>query len=341
MARAFDTNTRRLKGEPLVVAKTAPVNPPFQSGLFSLSVTNVLAYSRTAESKTDLMWIDRGGKPIERAAEPGTYINFDLNGDDSQVAVSQDTPRLRSQTSVDIWVLDLARAGAGRQVTFDLGRTFNPAWARNSPAIAFGSGEKQDLYVLRLDGHSQPELVRKSETVIENPDWSPDGNLLLYSERAPGSTQRDVWMIPLSGSRSPSAVLHTPADESAAVFSPDGHWIAYRSNREVYVKPFPEGPEHLVSSHGGRVPLWRRSDGRELYFLAPNGTLMMSRIELQPKFSASPPVPLFETGLTSDNTHRAYAVARDGKRFLIPTPSDAPSVSPITVVLNWPATLAK
>jgi Tol biopolymer transport system component len=63
------------------------------------------------------------------------------------------------------------------------------------------------------------------------------------------------------------------------VLSPDGHWLAYASNTsgrfEVYVRPFPGGgQEKRVSIAGGSHPRWRRTDGKELFFLAPGGTVM-------------------------------------------------------------------
>jgi hypothetical protein len=54
------------------------------------------------------------------------------------------------------------------------------------------------------------------------------------------------------------------------------------------------------------------------------------------------PKPLFQTrvatGVTANRTH--YVPSHDGQRFLVNMALDAPT-SPITVVVNWPATLKK
>jgi hypothetical protein len=54
------------------------------------------------------------------------------------------------------------------------------------------------------------------------------------------------------------------------------------------------------------------------------------------------PKPLFQTrvaaGVTSQRTH--YVPSRDGQRFLVNVATDAVA-SPITVVVNWTATLKK
>ena len=51
----------------------------------------------------------------------------------------------------------------------------------------------------------------------------------------------------------PEVFLQTPAHEVNPAFSPDGRWIAYRSNEsgidEVYVRAFPDtGGKRLINS---------------------------------------------------------------------------------------------
>ena len=63
-----------------------------------------------------------------------------------------------------------------------------------------------------------------------------------------------------------------------AVFSPDGRYVAYCSNKsgrqEVYVRPFPEGGFFWqVSTDGGSMPQWSR-DGSELFYV--QGTALMA-----------------------------------------------------------------
>ncbi len=63
-----------------------------------------------------------------------------------------------------------------------------------------------------------------------------------------------------------------------AALSPDGRWVAYQTNEsgrfEVVVQPFPDaGGNWQASTAGGAAPRWR-ADGKELYFLAPDATMM-------------------------------------------------------------------
>jgi hypothetical protein len=80
------------------------------------------------------------------------------------------------------------------------------------------------------------------------------------------------------------------------------------------------------------------SSGREIYYLSEDGKLMAVAVGAGPAFGI--PEPLFQTRVsgrpTANRTH--YAPSRDGQRFLMNVATEA-AVSPITVVLNWTATL--
>jgi Tol biopolymer transport system component len=81
--------------------------------------------------------------------------------------------------------------------------------------------------------------------------FSPEGQRLAYYANSP-DTGFDIWTLPLDltdpdhpKSGKPEPFLRTPASELLPRFSPDGRWIAYRSEEsgtnEIYVRPFPSG----------------------------------------------------------------------------------------------------
>jgi hypothetical protein len=97
----------------------------------------------------------------------------------------------------------------------------------------------------------------------------------------------------------------------------------------------------MISTSGGYEPRWR-ADGREIYYLSQDRTLMAVTVSS----GAAPfgvPQPLFQTdvhaGVNVLRTH--YVPSRDGSRFLINTRSREVAPVSITVVLNWPAALKK
>ncbi len=90
------------------------------------------------------------------------------------------------------------------------------------------------------------------------------------------------------------------------------------------------------------MPRWRR-DGRELFFISEDDTLMAAEVELSGiKLDVKNVRPLFRINLAPEATERAgsYDVAADGMRFIVNVSGDE-APPPITIVLNWPATLRK
>jgi WD40-like Beta Propeller Repeat len=187
--------------------------------------------------------------------------------------------------------------------------------------------------------------VPKQGTLLD--DWSSDGRFIAYDINMGNGLE--VWILPLAGDRKPFPVVQGPRSHNRAAFAPDTHWIAYSSDEsglsQIYVQPFPAtGGRFQVSKDGGIQPMWR-GDGRELFFLALDGTLMAALIETKPEFQSASPQALFGSRsitITSGNTgRRRYAVTRDGKRFLVITPERSPSGSPLNIVVNWLAAVQK
>ena len=141
--------------------------------------------------------------------------------------------------------------------------------------------------------------------------------------------------------------------ETQGQFSPSAagapRWIAYSSDEtgrfEVYVRSFPAGSDRVrVSSDGGAQPRWR-SDGRELYYIAPDRKLMEVEVTMAPKFEYGVPKPLFETPITNSEAGARMAMqwapAPDAKQFLFLAAAEQAASAPITVVLNWPAAMKR
>jgi hypothetical protein len=117
---------------------------------------------------------------------------------------------------------------------------------------------------------------------------------------------------------------------------------------EVYVRPFPSGDGRWqISSGGGTEPRWR-GDGKELFFIAADGSMVAvavtsettgTRLVLRPGASQR----LFDTHSRPISTVAwRYDVTPDGKRFLLASPVDASAgPPPLNVVVNWDAELKK
>ena len=91
-----------------------------------------------------------------------------------------------------------------------------------------------------------------------------------------------------------------------------------------------------VSTAGGTQVRWS-VDGKEIFYLAPNGKLMAVSIAFGPSLTVQLPKALFDTYLATGTNvignKPQYAVARDG-RFLLNTAIESAS-SPIVIAVNW------
>ena len=343
MAQPFDARKLQLGGEPFPVAER--VRAFVGHGSFSVSDTGVLAWREGASGlRAQLTWFDREGKKLATAGKPGYYNNVALSPDGRQAAAEHSPGADRNS---DIWLFDLIRDIPSR-FTFHAAIDRLPVWSPDGGRIVFGSGRDGplNLYEKTSNGVGNETALLQSNTAKYPHDWSRDGRFLVYSNQDP-KTRLDLWVLPMTGDRKPAPYLQTEFDETQGQFSPDGKWMAYVSTEsgvpQVYVQPFPAaGGKRQISSEGGFHPRWR-GDGKELFFLAPGAVLMSAEIRAAPKFESSVPKRLFQTqmfGVQTLTFHR-YAVAPDGKRFLMIAATEDTAAAPITVVQNWLAAVKR
>jgi eukaryotic-like serine/threonine-protein kinase len=347
-AQQFDARNMSLSGDPVRIVDSVRADPTFGNGAFSVSETGLMVYRTTASGNyRKLAWFDRSGKEIGTLwdLDDKDLLNPELSPDGSRIAVNRST-----QENPDVWLMETAR-GARSRLTLSSSPEDFQAWAPDGNRIVFGSFQKGtwDLYQKTLGGPGNDDLLFQSAAAKFPNDWSPDGRFILFITVDPKSA-RDLWILPLFGDRKPYPFVQSVFDERNGQFSPDGKWIAYQSNEsgifEIYVQSFPgPGNRRQISTGGGSQPRWRR-DGKELFYISPDGTLMAVPIGI-PGQAPNPgvPVPLFKTrivgGVAASIQKAQYAVAPDGRRFLINVTIEESVASPITVVTNWAQSLKK
>jgi len=279
-----------------------------------------------------------------------------LSRDGTRVVTSRADPP-GAFRSTDIWVREFA-GNTNWRLTSHPGRDLFATWSPDSRRIIFSSERLRalDLYLKDSSGAGKEELLFESSEEKYVQDWSRDGRFLLYSAGPSASdlsADRDLWVLPVApGDRKPALYLKTEFDEGQAQFSPDGRFIAYRSDasgrNEIYVQPFPTASDGrwTISEGGGSQPRWR-SDGKELFYISADSKVVAVGVSTNPTFQAGPRKVLFQAPIWGGGMTRQalrYDVTPDGKRFLIntvPTDAVATLAQPITVVLNWTALLKK
>ena len=343
LAQPFDLSTLQVGGDPVLIADGVHYYRPTGLAEFSVSQTGLLAY-RGSSTVSNLLWFDRAGRKIGSLGTPGPFRDLRLSPDEKRLAVDLFDARLGS---VDIWIYDL-ETGIPTRFASELETADHPIWSDDGRRLIFRSSVTgaPDLYRKPWDAAGAPELIEALDRGQLPEDSSLDGRYLAYSENT-RTTGSDLWLLPLVGERAPMVFLRTPFEEGAAKFSPDGRWVAFVSTdsgeSEVYVAAIGEASaKRRVSSAGGEAPRWR-GDGRELFYLAPDNTVMAVDIHMRPRFEAGVPRPLFVPGRVFRRPqkagHGAYDVTGDGQRFVVNILVEDDTTAPINVVLNWSAGL--
>jgi tricorn protease len=95
---------------------------------------------------------------------------------------------------------------------------------------------------------------------------SPDGSRLSFSWRG------DLWIAPADGGKAVALTSHVELEDNP-IFSPDGKWIAFSSNRnggqDIYVVPSDGGEAARITWHpGSETPTGWTADSRQVVFRA-------------------------------------------------------------------------
>jgi serine/threonine protein kinase/Tol biopolymer transport system component len=339
MALPFDARRLEVAGPAVSVAEG--IGSATRS--YSVSANGVLAFqqSTTGSSAQDrLLWFDRQGKPAGQLGPPGPYsaVSFSPDGRFAAIGVNSESGAYSHNLAVDLARGVFTRINPGE--TIEYAGVISP-----DGRVAFTytkNGAAGDIYVRSASGAGEPEPLVVSPLMKHPNDWSRDGRWILYDEHGP--QKQDLLVVSAAGGK-PIPFLATPADESPGAFSPDTRWVAYSSDesgrREVYVQGFV--PDHVpaagilkvqLSVAGGDKPRWRR-DGREIYYIAPDGKMMAVPVSsTATTFSPGVPVPLFQVPRTIG--YAPYDVAPDGRFLFAGAAEETPNrTSPISVVLNW------
>ncbi|MGE5361222.1 MAG: protein kinase domain-containing protein [Bacteroidales bacterium] len=337
MAQSFGLQQLRPLGEPLSLLEAVAHNSNTSKSTFSASNTAVLAY-RPAP-RFELAWVDRAGRVLETIGEPDYYRDPALSPDNRQIAVA----RFDAATGgSSIYLIDTARRVRSR-LTTTLGDAA-PLWSPDGTQLAFRSarGGVPGIYQVHADGSDQREIFANGFEAAPTAWWRDGSFILAETMDSTGADQ--ILRMPASGP-APREVRAWSTGEDARL-SPDQRWIAFVSReggaREVFVRSAGDAARTWqVSPAGGIEPRWR-PDGRELFYVAPDGSLMALDVRAGATFEPGVPRRLFAAGLVGANTpitgRAQYDVSNDGQRFLLNRKVGADTLE---VIVNWPALLSR
>jgi eukaryotic-like serine/threonine-protein kinase len=315
----------------------------------SLTPLGLVSVQR-GRANVKLAWYSRAGKELEAVAGPDTFFSHELSSDDRQVLLEVLT---EPAGFGDIWIQDLSR-GSKQRLTSDPGWEYTQRFWPDGSKIAFvwyhGDPSRFNIAIKPVNSAASEDLVLASSFRIFLDDIAPDGAFILYDREVP---LRALWILPMADRR-PVPFHAGSGANSEGRFSPDGRWVAFTStdsgSPEVQVLDFNSeaGASQLtkdklivVSTGGGSKPRWSR-DGKEIFYVSPDGTLMTVPVNTIGGFTPGEPQKLFHLPGAGQNYSRIpYAVSNDGRRFLVAVPEGGQAEGRVVVVANWMEALPK
>jgi eukaryotic-like serine/threonine-protein kinase len=336
-AQKVDLESAQLLGHPeslpdQVSSLTGPSQLPV-----SASATGRVAYWIGDRVWSNLSWFDRAGRPLGPVTARGLSDSPELSADDTKLLFSHGDA---GNLSRSIWVHDRATE-VQTPLTLRPGLGRFAVWSPDSDTAAFNESTAQGSRISRrsIGGAGDEAIMLASDAHWAMMPTSWHGDHLVYQVTVTKSGW-DLGLVRVStGTAGPlvSALGHQVQGQ----LSPDGRWLAYASNEsgtwEILAQPVSGGGKWQISSGGGTQPRWR-ADARELFYVAPDGTIVAVPLRsVGPSLAiAGPAQRLFQIHAPAMLApyRMVYDVTGDGQRFIVSTvaPDTPPQV--ITIIDN-------
>jgi eukaryotic-like serine/threonine-protein kinase len=334
-AIGFDLERLTATTDPVTVLRDVFTKPSGAAN-YAVSGDGTLIYvpgSRKGLARHRLVWVGRDGSELVLPIEPRLYYQPRLSPKGDRIALTI------FDGSNDIWVEDLSR-GTSTRITFDPDQETDPLWSPDGRTLVFSSDRGDgvpSLYAKPADGSGRERRLDAAVHPRQPESFSPDGRQLVLSERHP-ETGLDLLLLSLE-TGSERKLVATAANESEGRLSPDGSFLAYRSDEsgrsELYVRPFPdvEAGRWQVTTEGGEKAVWAR-DGQELFYVNAVGHVAVVSFRARPAVSIGTPAELIDRDYVADTLGPTFDVAVDGRRLLMLKREGGDDAEAI-LVLNW------
>ncbi|MDO8678763.1 MAG: hypothetical protein Q7R30_09405 [Acidobacteriota bacterium] len=330
-AQRFNPRDGTLVGETVDLSDSVATGLDPAAVAAAISEDGLIAFIASFSAPTsELYWFSRDGKRLSQPLQPGPGVGLDLSRD-ARLGVNS----VAGTLNPGVFVLDLSRGLRSRLTTSPAGDSVISPEGRR---VAYVVQRRRLDVQAALGGDPHTVFTAPTGQTLSLEHWSDDGKYLIAMTNV--GDDRQVLRLPIEGQEKPMILASNLKLIDETRLSPDGRWLAFNAalsdRNEVYVSPVPPTGERIqISTAGGTSARWRE-DGGELYYLAPDGTLMAVKMAVRDgRPDPSVPVPLFKTGITPSYNLDHYAVGPGAKTFLLRLPAATTEGLVATLLVNW------
>ena len=340
----FDPDLLELSGTPAPVVDGVWSNAAGFGG-YTVGTDGTLAYvpegQELAIGRT-LVWVDRNGQENPIAMTPRPYNQPRISPDGRRIVVDTQGP------DSELFLYDLD-AQVEEQFTFERAQDAFPLWTPDGMQIVFSSSRDTgvnfpNLYIKPADGSGTAQRLSTRPYGQGAGGWIDNGETLVFGEGNNPETGLGLFTLQLGTDAEPEVLFDTPANEGNPSVSPNGRWMAYRSDasgeQQLYVRPFRDasgGAQRLISNEPGATDAVWGPDGRELFYLTPDAAMAVE-VDTGDTFQRGTPRRLFSMGPYYQGNSVNWDISPDGQRFLMIKQGDVgdqDQPAQLIVVQNW------
>lgn len=172
------------------------------------------------------------GSDMQRLTEsPGRDFEPDWSPDGSTIVFSSDRD---DPTNAQLYLMDADGSNQRPLMPFTPADYLGARWSSDGEWILFHSNLEVDgvpwfnIYKVRKDGSELTDLTGSLDNSFR-PDWSPDGERIVFMSERDGN--RELYVMNADGSN-PVRLTDNVGDDNQPRWSPDGNTILFESNRD-------------------------------------------------------------------------------------------------------------